>query len=112
MVQVLPNQLLLVLELFYYSTTNDMYFLFNNMHGSSGMTNQFNFGNGYFGTTAVSSAGTNASNLGIFEYDVPSGYTALSTKGLNEYMAYTTINKSTDYFNTVLYTGNGGTQCH
>ena len=46
-------------------------------------TFQFNFGNGYFGTTAVSSAGTNASNLGIFEYDVPSGYTALCTKGLN-----------------------------
>ena len=42
-----------------------------------------NFGNGYFGTTAVSSAGTNASNIGIFEYDVPTGYTALSTKGLN-----------------------------
>jgi hypothetical protein len=44
----------------------------------------FNFGNGYFGTTAVSSAGTNASNLGIFEYNVPAGYTALCTKGLNE----------------------------
>ena len=43
----------------------------------------FNFGNGYFGTTAVSSAGTNASGIGIFEYDVPTGYTALSTKGLN-----------------------------
>jgi len=43
-----------------------------------------NFGNGYFGTTAVSSAGTNASEIGIFEYDVPTGYTALSTKGLNE----------------------------
>jgi len=42
-----------------------------------------NFGNGYFGTTAVSSAGTNASGIGIFEYDVPTGYTALSTKGLN-----------------------------
>jgi hypothetical protein len=42
-----------------------------------------NFGNGYFQTTAVSSAGTNASNNGIFEYDVPTGYTALSTKGLN-----------------------------
>ena len=42
-----------------------------------------NFGNGYFGTTAVSSAGTNASDNGIFEYDVPTGYTALSTKGLN-----------------------------
>ena len=44
---------------------------------------QVNFGNGYFGTTAVSSAGTNASGNGIFEYDVPTGYTALSTKGLN-----------------------------
>ena len=42
-----------------------------------------NYGNGYFGTTAVSSAGTNASGIGIFEYDVPTGYTALSTKGLN-----------------------------
>ena len=42
-----------------------------------------NFGNGYFGTTAVASAGTNASGIGIFEYDVPNGYTALSTKGLN-----------------------------
>ena len=44
---------------------------------------QFNFGNGYFGTTAVSSAGTNASGNGIFEFDVPTGFTALSTKGLN-----------------------------
>ena len=45
---------------------------------------RLNFGNGYFGTTAVSSAGTNASNNGIFEYDVkPSDATALSTKGLN-----------------------------
>ena len=44
---------------------------------------EYNFGNGYFGTTAVSSAGTNASGNGIFEYDVPTGYTALSTKGLN-----------------------------
>ena len=44
---------------------------------------KFNFGNGYFRSTAVSSAGTNASNNGIFEYDVPTGYTALSTKGLN-----------------------------
>jgi len=44
---------------------------------------QYNFGNGYFGTTQISSAGTNASGNGIFEYDVPTGYTALSTKGLN-----------------------------
>ena len=44
---------------------------------------QCNWGNGYFLATAVSSPGTNASNNGIFEYDVPSGYTALSTKGMN-----------------------------
>ena len=44
----------------------------------------WNFGNGFFGTTAISSEGTNASNLGKFEYDVPAGYTALCTKGLNE----------------------------
>ena len=50
---------------------------------SSDTTFNFNFGNGYFEGTAVSSAGTNASNNGIFEYDVPSGFTALSTKGLN-----------------------------
>ena len=42
-----------------------------------------NFGNGYFGSTQISSAGTNASGIGIFEYDVPTGFTALSTKGLN-----------------------------
>ena len=44
----------------------------------------FNFGNGFFGTTAISSEGTNASGIGKFEYDVPAGFTALSTKGLNE----------------------------
>ena len=49
----------------------------------SGYGVEVNFGNGYFSSTAVSSAGTNASGIGIFEYDVPTGYTALSTKGLN-----------------------------
>lgn len=43
-----------------------------------------NFGNGYFGTTAIASEGTNASGIGKFEYDVPTGFTALSTKGLNQ----------------------------
>ena len=42
-----------------------------------------NFGAGYFGTTAVATAGTNASGVGTFEFDVPTGYTAFSTKGLN-----------------------------
>ena len=52
-------------------------------NGNGSFSASVNFGNGYFGTTAVSSAGTNASGIGIFEYDVPTGYTALSTKGLN-----------------------------
>lgn len=52
--------------------------------GYTSTTYQCNFGNGYFGTTAISSEGTNASGIGKFEYDVPTGYTALSTKGLNE----------------------------
>ena len=43
----------------------------------------WNIGNGVFKVTAISSEGTNASGIGKFEYDVPSGYTALSTKGLN-----------------------------
>ena len=42
-----------------------------------------NYGNGYFQTTVITSAGTNASNNGIFEYDVPAGFTALCTKGIN-----------------------------
>ena len=48
-----------------------------------GGVGSLNFGNGYFANNPVSSAGTNASGIGIFEYDVPTGYTALSTKGLN-----------------------------
>jgi hypothetical protein len=59
--------------------------LFADIHTSGDTTSrvEWNFGNGYFRSTAVSSAGTNASGNGIFEYDVPTGYTALSTKGLN-----------------------------
>ena len=44
-----------------------------------------NFGNGYFGTTQVASAGTAPSEGGIFEYDCPSGYQALCTKGINSF---------------------------
>ena len=50
---------------------------------STTFTNQFNFGNGYFGTTAVSSAQNPDDGIGIFEYDVPTGYRALCTKSIN-----------------------------
>ena len=54
-------------------------------NSSNTATYEVNFGNGYFGSTAVSSAGTNASGFGVFEYDVPTGYTALCTKGINSF---------------------------
>ena len=43
-----------------------------------------NFGNGSYGGTAISSAGTNATGQdGLFEYSMPSSSKVLSTKGLN-----------------------------
>ena len=61
----------------------EYYFACSTITSSGTKVFSANFGNGYFGTTAVASAGTNASGIGIFEYDVPTGYTALSTKGLD-----------------------------
>ena len=64
------------------STTGAYLFATGDWWGSVATQSQANFGNGYFGTTAVSSAGTN-SGIGTFEYDVPSGYKALCTKNIN-----------------------------
>jgi len=50
----------------------------------NGGTWSANFGNGYFGTTKITNAGSNG-NGSLFEYDVPSGYYALNTKNLNTY---------------------------
>ena len=63
--------------------TTKTWICFGIQHGGARLSTSTNWGNGYFQTTAVTSAGTNASGNGIFEYDVPTGYTALSTKGLN-----------------------------
>ena len=65
------------------TSTGFYHFAWGDIDATGAHTMYANFGNGYFGTTAVASAGTNASGIGIFEYDVPTGYTALSTKGLN-----------------------------
>ena len=64
--------------------SNNTTYVYRSDSGSGSQTAYWNFGNGYFGTTAISSEGTNASGIGKFEYNVPTGYTALSTKGLNE----------------------------
>ncbi|MDB4352320.1 hypothetical protein OAA60_02705 [Porticoccaceae bacterium] len=62
-------------------TTGETYLIGGTVYSS---TYQVNFGNGYFGTTAISSAGSNG-NGSLFEYDVPSGYYALNTKNINTY---------------------------
>ena len=52
--------------------------------GESGVTCNYNFGEGRFGTTDIASAGSNG-NGSLFEYDVPNGYYALNTKNINTY---------------------------
>ena len=52
--------------------------------GETNHVAKYNFGNGFFGTTAITSAGSNG-NGSLFEYDVPSGYYALNTKNINTY---------------------------
>ena len=52
---------------------------------SSSRTVNFNFGSGYFGTTAVTSANADANGFGAFEYAVPSGYYAICTKNIKEF---------------------------
>jgi hypothetical protein len=52
--------------------------------GGTDPVTSWNFGNGFFGTTAITSAGSNG-NGSLFEYDVPSGYYALNTKNINTY---------------------------
>ena len=65
--------------------TGFYHFATGNILTSGTITAQSNFGQGYFGTTQVASAGTAPSEGGIFEYDCPSGYQALCTKGINSF---------------------------
>ena len=67
-----------------YFNHGEMFFMAADFSTTGYARAEFNFGNGFFASTAISSEGTNASNIGKFEYNVPTGYTALSTKGLNE----------------------------
>ena len=67
-------------------TYDDSVFVFPFIRINSGATTDTNFGNGYFGTTAVSSAGTSSTgDDSIWEYDCPTGYYGLNTKNINTY---------------------------
>ena len=67
------------------STDSGFYFPAVGYWDTGNGTFECNFGQGYFGTTAVASAGTAPSEGGIFEYDCPNSYQALCTKGINSF---------------------------
>ena len=62
------------------SLSGNVYYFVTASYNSSSSAN---FGNGYFGTTQVSSAQNPDDGIGIFEYSVPTGYKALCTKSIN-----------------------------
>ena len=66
------------------STNTGYYFPAVGDYGGGTSVFDLNFGNGFFGTTQITSAGSNG-NGSLFEYDVPSGYYALNTKNINTY---------------------------
>ena len=65
------------------STTHGFYYPAIGDYGTPGAgTYAPNFGNGYFDTTAVSSANADDAGIGAMEYDVPAGYYCICTKNI------------------------------
>jgi hypothetical protein len=75
---------LLTSGLAYLNSGEPVFPFFADLSAGSHAELKANFGNGYFGTTAVASAGSNG-NGSIFEFNVPTGYYALNTKNINTY---------------------------
>ena len=67
-------------------TNHDEVFINHYVDSSTGSTSaEYNFGSGFFGTTAVASANADGNGIGAFEYTVPTGYYALCTKNIKEF---------------------------
>jgi len=70
------------------SPQDGLYYFSSCGYDNSSTVLQANFGNGFFGTTAITTNSGNgysgAEGASKFNYTVPTGYSALSTKGLNE----------------------------
>ena len=67
-------------------TYDDSVWVYPFIRQNSGSTGDVNFGSGYFGTTAISSAGTSSTgDDSVWEYDCPTNYYGLSTKNINTY---------------------------
>ena len=73
---------------------------------SHDVINFISFGqNPTFNNSTTAGGNADGNGVGNFKYSVPSGHLALCTSNLPT----PTVTKGTDYFNTVLYTGNGST---
>ena len=89
------------------SLSGDLAPVFNNITGSGTQTFIANFGqDSSFAGNETPQGNTDDNGVGDFYYAPPSGYLALNTGNLPT----PTITAPDDYFNTVLYTGNGTTQ--
>ena len=65
---------------------SETWFISTTSYGSTSEAKfSYNFGNGYFGTTAVATPESDSAGIGKFEYSVPSGYYALCTKNIATY---------------------------
>ena len=65
--------------------TSKTWTFYTELRSNGNNDTQCNFGNGYFGTTAVSSAENDDAGYGKFEYSPPTGFYALCTKNINTY---------------------------
>ena len=65
--------------------SSGFYYPANGDYGGDAVLCTGNFGNGYFGTTAVTSAEADGNGIGAFEYAPPTGYFALCTKNIKAY---------------------------
>ena len=76
-------------------------------YSNAGTFNICNFGqDSTFAGNTTAGGNSDSNGVGDFKYSVPSGYLALCSANLPE----PTIIDGSEYFNTVLYTGNGSTQ--
>ena len=66
------------------STPMGEYFFGASYYATGNMTYNTNFGNGYFGTTLISSPEADDAGIGAFAYDVPAGYYAICTNNLGD----------------------------
>jgi hypothetical protein len=69
------------------SITSDItwYFAGHTNDGGTDPVQNYNFGNGKFGTTSLASSNSDSAGIGEFEFAVPSGYYALCTKNIKDY---------------------------